>query len=273
MSTTTAANAPPSIWLNLDRPRQVTLDFNALTTFEDLTGRSLASGEFHNLTVADVRAFFYACLVQEDPSLTLDQVGGFFLAGHFGEALDIMLRLLLGDSNPDALAPYVPTPIEVVQAAMDLAGVGPGDRLYDLGCGDGRVLIAAGQRGAKAIGYEHNEERATLAAALTKAASLSPGHHGPPPEVRSGLIQDADLTDASVVFAYLLTNSNTKIRPMLMRDLKPGARVVTHDFPFHGWHEEATRDVDLDGRPHRLFLYRIGQQIKTGEAAANPAQE
>lgn len=252
----------PSISLLLDKPRILTLDFNALTLFEEMTGRNLASGEFHNLTIADVRCFYFCCLVQEDPSLTLEQVGSFFLAGHFAEAIDIMLRMLLGDSTPNALAPYVPTPEAVVVMAMDLAKVKPGDILYDLGCGDGRVLLEAARRGATAIGYEMNEERAGIAAAYGKALLLDPSFHGKAPEVRQSLIQDGNFADADVLFIYLLSNSNTKIRPMLMRDLKPGTRVVTHDFPFAGWEAEDSREVSLDGRPHRLFLYRMGSQVQ-----------
>jgi len=261
----------PSINLLLDKPRVLTLDFNALTLFEEMTGRNLASGEFHNLTISDVRCFYYCCLVQEDPSITLDQVGSFFLAGHFAEAIDIMLRMLLGDSTPNALAPYVPTPEEVVEAALDLAQIKRGEILYDLGCGDGRVLLAAAKRGAVAIGYEMNEERAGIAAACGKALLLDPSFKGKAPEVRQSLIQEGNFTDADVLFIYLLSNSNTKIRPKLMTELKPGTRIVTHDFPFAGWEAEASQEISLDGRPHRLFLYRMGSQVPASPAPADPA--
>lgn len=251
---TDRSKRPPTIHVNLDRPRTMILDANALVEIEEATGKSIMQGQLKGLNASDLRAIFFACLKHEDPELTLEQVGAWLLPGHFPEAVDIVLRLIMAESDPKVLAPFVASPAEVVEAALELAQVGAADVLYDLGCGEGNVLCSAVKRGARAIGIENDAARATAA----RGALLSlPGDLSKRGEVREGLIQDADLSKASVVFVYLLTTSNTKLRPKLEQSLGKGTRVVSHDFPFAGWtvDKECSVFVQEDGRTHMLYLY------------------
>jgi SAM-dependent methyltransferase len=247
----------PSVRVMLDKVRTMTLDFNALTLIEEVTGKSLLSGQIRELTASDIRSIFFACLAQEDPTLTLEEVGRYLMPGHFPEAIDIILRLLLGDSDPQVLAPFVATPQEVVEAALELAKVGGEDILYDLGCGDGRVVIAASKRGARAVGIENSPERAQIARlALEVEETLA--KRILPVVIREGLVQEQKLEEASVIFVYLLTSSNTKIRPQLSRDLRPGTRIISHDFTFPGWVAEDSVQMESGGRSHAIYLYRYG---------------
>lgn len=246
---------PPSIRINLAGvDRTMVLDFNALDLIEDLTGKRIMGGQFKEMTAKDIISFFYACLAHEDPNLTPEKVGESLLPGHYPEAVDIIVRLLLADTDPKVLAPFVRTGPAVIEAALTLAKVSAGDTLFDLGCGTGEVLVAAAKRGAKVIGVEMDPERVLLSKAALVGANLEGEVLGQP-------IQDTGLKSASVVFVYLLSTSNTKIRPLLMRDLKPGARIVSHDFAFQGWKAEEVLEVEEDGRPHQVYLYIHGSQM------------
>lgn len=122
--------------------------------------------------------------------------------------------------------PYVPTDPEVVQSMLQLAGVKAGDKLYDLGCGDGRIVIAAARSyGARGIGIDLNPERIAEARENAKAS----GVEGKVRFVQQDLMK-ADFSDADVVSLYLLPSVNLKLRPQLWRQLRPGTRVVSHDF-------------------------------------------
>jgi SAM-dependent methyltransferase len=149
--------------------------------------------------------------------------------------------------SPDV--PYVPTPDAIVQSMLKLAGVQKGDVVYDLGCGDGRIVIAAAKLyGAHGIGVDINPERIREARLNAKQA----GVEGMVQFVEGDLF-DADIKDASVVTLYLLPSINLKLRPKLMRDLKPGTRVVSHAFDMGDWKPEKRDEVD--GRP--VFFWTI----------------
>lgn len=122
--------------------------------------------------------------------------------------------------------PYVPTDPEVVQSMLQLAGVKAGDKLYDLGCGDGRIVIAAAKTyDARGIGIDLNPERIAEARENAKAS----GVEGKVRFLQQDLMK-ADFSDADVVSLYLLPSVNLKLRPQLWRQLRPGTRVVSHDF-------------------------------------------
>ncbi len=122
--------------------------------------------------------------------------------------------------------PYVPTPMPVVERMLQLARVEPGDILYDLGCGDGRIVIeAARQYGARGVGIDLDPTRVAEARFNASQAGMDGKV-----EIHQGDLFETDLSAADVVTLYLLPEINVRLRPALWRDLRPGARVVSHDF-------------------------------------------
>lgn len=151
---------------------------------------------------------------------------------------------------PDVL--YVPTPEAVVDRMLELARVGPTDVVYDLGCGDGRIVAAAAARhGARAIGYDIDpvrvaEARHTVARyGVERLVTI---------EQRD--IFTLDLSAASVVALYLLPELNVRLLPQLER-LKPGSRIVSHDFDIAGVVPEQVARLDVDGKPHSIYFYEL----------------
>jgi len=138
-------------------------------------------------------------------------------------------------------------------ASLELAGVTRDDLVMDLGCGDGRIVIAAAQRfGARGIGIDLDPQRIDEANANARAAGVAS-------LVRfiEGDIFDADVTGATVVMLYLLPEINLELRPKLLRELKPGARVISHNFDMGDWEPEQTVHVSLPGRTPILYLWTI----------------
>jgi ubiquinone/menaquinone biosynthesis C-methylase UbiE len=156
--------------------------------------------------------------------------------------------------NPDILAPDFPSPQEVVERMLELAHLKPGEMLYDLGSGDGRIVITAARKfRARAVGVELSPELCKIASGRVKALGLD----GLARIVHANLLK-VDLRPADVVTIYLLTASNELLRPNLERDLKPGARVVSHDFEIRGWKPSVVQKVESEGRPRTIYLYEIG---------------
>lgn len=163
--------------------------------------------------------------------------------------------------RPDApqLAPYVPTPQDVVERMLALAGVTKNDVVYDLGCGDGRIPIAAARLyGARGVGVDIDPLRIAEANANAKAAGVE--------HLVTFRLQDAmktDVSPATVVTTYLLTASNLKLRPLLTAQLKPGSRIVAHSFGFGDWTpEKADSFTDAEGRARMLYLYRADGKVR-----------
>lgn len=163
--------------------------------------------------------------------------------------------------RPDApqLAPYVPTPQDVVERMLALAGVTKNDVVYDLGCGDGRIPIAAARLyGARGVGVDIDPQRIAEANANAKAAGVE--------HLVTFRLQDAmktDVSPATVVTTYLLTASNLKLRPLLTAQLKPGSRIVAHSFGFGDWTpEKADSFTDAEGRARMLYLYRADGKVR-----------
>lgn len=145
--------------------------------------------------------------------------------------------------------PYVPTPIPVVDAMLDLAKVTKSDAVYDLGCGDGRIVVRAATRfGCRGVGVDLNPERVKEAKANAMRANVTELTR-----FEVGDVFEFDFSPATVVTMYLLPSVNLKLRPRLLKELKPGTRLVSHDFHMGDWAAEVTRDV---GRS-RIYLWTI----------------
>ncbi len=150
-----------------------------------------------------------------------------------------------------SIAPFVPSPMEVVQRMLELAELKPGEVLYDLGCGDGRiVLTAAKDFGSKAVGVDLNAM--LINEARNKAEKLGLSEAA---QFIDGDMFEVDLTSADVVTMYLLTAANEKVRPKLESELRIGARVVTHDFPITNWSRQRRLDFNVESGKHVLYLY------------------
>jgi protein-L-isoaspartate O-methyltransferase len=159
-------------------------------------------------------------------------------------------------TDPDTLAPAYPSPQLVVDRMLTLADVKPGEKVYDLGCGDGRIVItAAAKYSAHAVGIEIRRD--IYESTLAHVASLGLSDQV---KIIHGDALKADLHDADVVTLYLLTSSNERLRPVLEAQLKPGARVVSHDFEIHGWKPDQTDKMLVEGRPHMIYVYKISSK-------------
>jgi SAM-dependent methyltransferase len=146
---------------------------------------------------------------------------------------------------------WVPTPPEVIAVMLDLANVGPKDLVYDLGCGEGEILIAAAKRGASGVGVDLDPVRIKNARANAKKAGVA--------DKLTFFEQDlfkTDISKATVVTLYLLPELNERLRPTLLKVLKPGTPVVSHDFAMGDWQPEKTVEISLT-RTHRAYLWRI----------------
>jgi SAM-dependent methyltransferase len=163
--------------------------------------------------------------------------------------------------RPDAphLAPYVPTPQEVVDRMLQLAGVTKQDVVYDLGCGDGRIPITAAQAfGARGVGVDIDPQRIAEANANAKRAGVS---HLVTFELRDALT--TDVSQATVVTLYLLSASNLKLRPILTKQLKPGARIVSHAFAMGDWQaDKVDTFTDAAKTTRTLYLWKTDGKVR-----------
>jgi tRNA A58 N-methylase Trm61 len=157
------------------------------------------------------------------------------------------------------LAPYVVAPEHAVDKMLEMANLKPGETLYDLGCGDGRIIIAAAKRyKVKAVGVEISEQ-------LARAAVENARKAGVQNQVKV-IHQDfmrTDLSDANVVTLYLATTANDTVRPNLERFLRPSTRVVSYDYPIPGWKAVETKEsLGHSGVTHMIYLYEVPDSIK-----------
>lgn len=152
------------------------------------------------------------------------------------------------------LAPYVPTPQAIVEKMLEAGHVGPNDLVYDLGSGDGRIVITAARKfGARAVGVELRADLCRIASEKIKMLGLED-------KVRmvQGSALRVDLSPADVVTMWLLTSSNERMRPKLEKDLKPGARVVSNQFPIKGWKASEIIKAHAGSMEHTIYVYQIG---------------
>jgi protein-L-isoaspartate O-methyltransferase len=153
------------------------------------------------------------------------------------------------------LAPYYPTPETIVGQMLRLGGLKAGERVFDLGSGDGRIVIMAAQRfHADAVGVEIDADLCRQS--LTRIAKLGLDRIA---RIVHGDLLAQNYGSADLVTVYLLPDSiNSRVQPLLDRQLKKGARVVAHDFEFRAWTPEKVENIadDGEGRSHTLYLYR-----------------
>ena len=151
-----------------------------------------------------------------------------------------------------SLAPFVASPPNVVEKMLELAQIKPGETLYDLGCGDARIVMMAAQKyGAKAVGIELDDGRFNDCAKRVKEAGLDSRV-----KIVHANATEVNLKEADVVTLYLLTSANERLRPNLERDLKPGARVVSHDFSMPGWKPARTEEIRETWGSHTIYVYK-----------------
>ena len=153
------------------------------------------------------------------------------------------------------IAPFVPSPMPVVQYMLDLAQLKPGEVFFDLGAGDGRtVIMAAKTFGARAVGIEMREDLAKRALSVIHDNGLSDRV-----TIVNGDMFKVDLTSADVVYLYLTTSANEKVKPKMEAELKKGARVVSHDYEVVGWKpvkvENFVENSSLGYPSHTIYLY------------------
>jgi len=144
--------------------------------------------------------------------------------------------------------PYVPTPVPVVERMLEMAEVGPSDYLIDLGSGDGRIAVAAARRGARALGVDIDPARISEAHVAARLAGVETRAR-----FRRQDLFETPLRAASVVTMYLLPDINLRLRPRLLTELRPGTRVLSHNFTLGDWRPDAEEEVDAS----RIYLWIV----------------
>lgn len=147
--------------------------------------------------------------------------------------------------------PYVPTPIEVIREMLKIAELKKNEILMDLGCGDGRVLVVAAKEfNAYAIGVELRKDLVDRAINNIKKNKVEDKVL-----VINGSYFDISLSPANVIFLYLLTSVNEKLKPKIMAETNKGTRIVSHDFEIVGWNPIKIKEFQNGSRTHKIYLY------------------
>ena len=151
------------------------------------------------------------------------------------------------DLESKKIVPFVPTPQEVVDKMIELGGVKKGDVVYDHGSGDGRIVITAAKKDARAVGFDIDGDLVKESRENIRKAGLEKLA-----EIKQQDILTVDLSPATVVTMYLLPDVNLKLKPNLLKQLKPGSRVVSHAFDMGDWKPDKTERVN--GRTIYLWI-------------------
>ncbi len=148
---------------------------------------------------------------------------------------------------------FIPTPADAISAMLKLADLGPEDYIYDLGCGDGRLLIkAALEYGVTGVGIDIDEELLQIARVAATRAGVDQKL-----EFKQGNLFESNVRDATVVFLYLLPHLNLRLRPCLFKQLRPGARIVSHQFDMGDWPPDLTLKLEPSEEDSILYLWRV----------------
>jgi uncharacterized protein (TIGR03000 family) len=202
------------------------------------------------------RTFTYTLTAQWEPNNYTTVIRTRAARVQAGQEVEVDLRKA-DPKNPDRFViRFVPTPDEVVEAMCKIAKVGKGDVVYDLGCGDGRIVISAVKDfGAKrGVGVDLDPERVKESKESAKKAGVADRI-----EFRRGdVLNIRDLSEANVVMLYMGEDVNLRLRPILKKTLKPGSRIVSHDFGMGDWKPERTIQVtDFLGEDHDVYLWTV----------------
>ncbi|MBM4070539.1 MAG: TIGR03000 domain-containing protein [Planctomycetes bacterium] len=157
---------------------------------------------------------------------------------------------------------YVPTDQDIVEKMLEMAKVTAKDVVYDLGCGDGRIVVTAAKKfGARGVGIDIDPERVRESRANVKKQKVEKLV-----EIRQGdALKVADLSRATVVTLYMLPEFQKQLVPILKRELKPGSRIASHDYILPGWKEEQVINAQGGYRQHTLYIYLIGDNQEKKE--------
>ena len=166
------------------------------------------------------------------------------------------------DAQRPTLAPYIPTPQDVVDRMLAVAEVTNKDTVFDLGCGDGRVVITAAKKfGARGVGIDIDKDRISESKRNARDAGVSSLVR-----FEQGDIQNADVSTATVVALYLVSSANLKLRPLLTKQLQPGARIVSHAFGMGDWQaDKVDKFTDARGDERVIYLW-----LADGKVRSNP---
>lgn len=182
-------------------------------------------------------------------------------SGRFGAIMIMVWTALIAapaaallNAQEGKIVPYVPTPPEIVERMLELAQVKKGDVVYDLGSGDGRIVITAAKKyGVRAIGFEIDPERIKEARENIRKAGVEKLV-----EIREQDIRTVELSGATVLTMYLLPEVNLMIRPNIWKQMKPGSRVVSHDFDMGDWKPlKVERVKSRSNWDHDLYLWHV----------------
>jgi len=161
-------------------------------------------------------------------------------------------------SDVELDVPYVPTPQVVVEEMLKLAEVKKGDIVYDLGCGDGRIVVTAAKKyGVKGIGVDLDPDRVEESKENVKQNKVEKLV-----TIRQGNALETNVSEATVVTLYLLPSVNLRLKPILQKQLKPGSRIVSHAFDMGDWEPEKEVTVKHEGAPYQIYLWRIPEEPK-----------
>jgi tRNA G37 N-methylase Trm5 len=162
-------------------------------------------------------------------------------------------------TTPDVI--FVPTPQPVVEKMLDLAKLKKGETVYDLGCGDGRIVVTAAKRGAKAKGFDIDPKRIAESKENVKKNKVEKSA-----EIVHADIFELDLKEADVITLYLLPSLNVKLIPQLDK-LRKGVRIVSHSFNMEGVEPDKVESVDANGSEHTIYLWTTPLKKKGKEAS------
>lgn len=171
---------------------------------------------------------------------------------------DKVLICTRGIYTVSVTVPYVPSPYEVIRKALEIAGLKSGELFLDPGCGDGRSLVIASKEfGAKAVGIEIRRDLLEQAMKNVIEAGVAGNV-----VLVNGSFFEVKFPKADVVFLYLLTSVNEKLKPKLLSELKPSTRIVSHDFEITGWRPVEVYNLEEGGRSHRIYYYVVEESSR-----------